>query len=80
MLTSRHPLVLHRELEWLQVLGGQDIRPHADWQVFDVRLPLAAHLEKLDTTPILTVYCNFERLVRLRHTDQPYDSVNILEL
>ena len=52
---------------------------HTDWQVFNMSLPLRAHLEKLDSVPFLTVDCNLQWVV-FRHTDQPADAVNTLEL
>ena len=51
---------------------------HTDWQVFNMSLPLRAHLEKLDSIPFLTVDGHLQRMV-FRHTDQPVDAVNTLE-
>lgn len=43
-------------------------------------LPLGAHLEKLDTAPLLTVDSDLERqVVRLGHDDQPIDPLDTLK-
>jgi len=41
-------------------------------------LPLRAHLEKLDSVPLLTVDRHLHGVV-FGHTDQPVDAVNTLE-
>ena len=51
---------------------------HTDWQVFNMSLPLRAHLEKLDSIPLLTVDCHLHGVI-FGHTDQPADPVNTLE-
>ena len=51
---------------------------HTDWQVFNMSLPLGAHLEKLHSVPFLTVDRHFQGVV-FGHTDQSVDAVNTLE-
>lgn len=52
----------------------------ADWQVFNMSLPLAAHLKELDSTPLLAIDGHLEGKVGLGHADKSVDAVNALEL
>jgi len=64
----------------LEVFWKCGVGSHANWQVLDMGLPLGAHLEKLDSAPLLAVNSHAERqMVGLWHDNQPINPFDTLE-